>query len=130
MIKQRTIDGLRAAPEAGKRIGRPIYVFTSEDGNLRPDDEEYKKAVQAVVAKEELGWSNLGTTAQKQFNKLVGDLRYLTYLYGWNGCDGFSAVDCLYPMADPYSPYLWVSHNDLAVKRYRHMFNTQAHSDG
>lgn len=58
MIKQRTIDGLRAAQEAGKRIGRPIYGFTSEDGNLRPDDEEYKKAVQAVVAKEELGWSD------------------------------------------------------------------------
>lgn len=58
MIKQRTIDGLRAAEEAGKRIGRPIYGFTSEDGNLRPDDEEYEQAVQAIVAKEELGWSD------------------------------------------------------------------------
>jgi DNA invertase Pin-like site-specific DNA recombinase len=58
MIKQRTIDGLRAAEEAGKRIGRPIYGFTSEDGNLRPDDEEYEKAVQAIIAKEELGWSD------------------------------------------------------------------------
>lgn len=58
MIKQRTIDGLRAAEEAGKRIGRPIYGFTSEDGSLRPDDEEYEKAVQAIVAKEELDWSD------------------------------------------------------------------------
>ncbi|WP_227130944.1 recombinase family protein [Halorubellus salinus] len=58
MIKQRTLDGLRAAEEAGKRIGRPIYGFTSEDGNLRPDDEEYEKAVQAIIAKEELGWSD------------------------------------------------------------------------
>jgi DNA invertase Pin-like site-specific DNA recombinase len=58
MIKQRTIDGLRAAEEAGKRIGRPIYGFTSEDGNLRPDNEEYEKAVQAIIAKEELGWSD------------------------------------------------------------------------
>ena len=58
MIKQRTLDGLRAAEEAGKRIGRPIYGFTSEDGNLRPDDEEYEKAIQAIVAKEELGWSD------------------------------------------------------------------------
>jgi len=59
MIKQRTIDGLRAAEEeAGKRIGRPIYGFTSEDGNLRPDDAEYERAVQAIVAKEELGWSD------------------------------------------------------------------------
>jgi DNA invertase Pin-like site-specific DNA recombinase len=58
MIKQRTLDGLRAAEEAGKRIGRPIYGFTSEDGNLRPDDKEYERAVQAIVAKEELGWSD------------------------------------------------------------------------
>lgn len=58
MIKQRTLDGLRAAEEAGKRIGRPVYGFTSEDGALRPDDEEYERAVQAIVAKEELDWSD------------------------------------------------------------------------
>jgi len=50
MIKQRTIDGLRAAEEAGKRIGRPIG-FTSEDRNLPARRRKYERAVQAIVAR-------------------------------------------------------------------------------
>ena len=57
LIRERTLEGLRAAERAGKRIGRPIYGFSGEDGSIYPD-ENYRKAVMAILADEELGWSH------------------------------------------------------------------------
>ena len=57
MLKQRTVEGLRAAESAGKHIGRPPYGFeTDDDGYLIPS-EEYPAARDAIEAVEELGWS-------------------------------------------------------------------------
>lgn len=57
LIRERTLEGLRAAERAGKEIGRPIYGFSGEDGSIYPN-ENYKKAVMAILADEELGWSH------------------------------------------------------------------------
>ena len=57
LIRERTLEGLRAAERAGKRIGRPIYGFSGEDGSIYPN-ENYRKAVMAILADEELGWSH------------------------------------------------------------------------
>ncbi len=57
LIRERTLEGLRAAERAGKRIGRPIYGFSGEDGSIYPD-ENYRKAVMAIFADEEFGWSH------------------------------------------------------------------------
>jgi DNA invertase Pin-like site-specific DNA recombinase len=58
MIRQRVLDGLRAAEEAGKWTSRPPFGFTtSEDGFLQPTDD-FDRAVQAIMAVEEKGWSH------------------------------------------------------------------------
>lgn len=57
LIRERTLEGLRAAERAGKRIGRPIYGFSGEDGSIYPN-ENYRKAVMAILADEELKWSH------------------------------------------------------------------------
>ena len=58
MIKQRTVEGLRAAEQAGKWTTRPPYGFTTDDdGYLRPT-EEYAQAVEAIHAVEREGWSH------------------------------------------------------------------------
>ena len=57
LIRERTLEGLRAAERAGKRIGRPIYGFSGEDGSIYPN-ENYRKAVMAILADEELEWSH------------------------------------------------------------------------
>lgn len=58
MIRQRVLDGLRAAEKAGKWTSRPPFGFTtSEDGFLQPTDD-FDRAVQAIMAVEEKGWSH------------------------------------------------------------------------
>mgnify|MGYP006282399765 CR=1 FL=1 len=58
MIRQRVVEGLRAAEEAGKWTTRPPYGFTTdEDGYLQPTDE-FSNAVDAIVAVEEEDWSH------------------------------------------------------------------------
>ena len=58
MIRQRVLDGLRAAEEAGKWTSRPPFGFTtSDDGFLQPTDD-FDRAVQAIMAVEEKGWSH------------------------------------------------------------------------
>lgn len=60
-VKDNTIQGLRAAEEAGKWVGRPPYGFsTDEDGYLQPT-EEFSAAVDAIEAVEQLGWSHRKT---------------------------------------------------------------------
>lgn len=57
-IKENTLAGLRAAEAEGKWLGRPPYGFsTNDDGYLQPDDD-YGKAIQAIEAVDELGWSH------------------------------------------------------------------------
>lgn len=59
MIRQRTLDGLRAAERAGKWTHRPPYGFTTNDeGYLQTKPDEYRKAVEAILAVEELDWSH------------------------------------------------------------------------
>jgi len=58
MIRQRVVDGLRAAEEAGKWTSRPPFGFTTGDeGYLQPNDD-FSSAVDAIVAVEEEGWSD------------------------------------------------------------------------
>jgi len=58
MIKQRVVEGLRAAEEAGKWTTRPPYGFTTDDdGYLQPADE-FSNAIDAIVAVEDEGWSH------------------------------------------------------------------------
>ena len=58
MIRQRVVEGLRAAEDAGKWTTRPPYGFTTDDdGYLQPTDE-FSNAVDAIVAVEEEGWSH------------------------------------------------------------------------
>jgi DNA invertase Pin-like site-specific DNA recombinase len=58
MIKQRVVEGLRAAEDAGKWTTRPPYGFTTdEDGYLQPTDE-FSNAVDAIVAVKDEGWSH------------------------------------------------------------------------
>lgn len=58
MIRQRVVEGLRAAEDAGKWTTRPPYGFTTDDdGYLQPTDE-FRNAVDAIVAVEEEGWSH------------------------------------------------------------------------
>lgn len=60
-IRENTIEGLRAAEAAGKWTTRPPYGFTTdEDGYLQPT-EEFNKAVRAIRAVEEEGWSHRKT---------------------------------------------------------------------
>jgi DNA invertase Pin-like site-specific DNA recombinase len=57
-IRENTIEGLRAAEAAGKWTTRPPYGFTTdEDGYLQPT-EDFSKAVRAIRAVEEEGWSH------------------------------------------------------------------------
>lgn len=58
MIRQRVIDGLRAAERAGKCTTRPPYGFTTDDDGYLQPDEDYRRAVEAILAVEELGWSH------------------------------------------------------------------------
>ena len=58
MLRERTVEGLRAAEAAGKWTTRPPFGFTTDDdGYLQPNDN-YRKAVDAIEAVEELGWSH------------------------------------------------------------------------
>jgi len=60
-IKERTIEGLRAAEAAGKWTTRPPYGFTTdEEGYLKPN-ENFNKAIRAIEAVEELDWSHRKT---------------------------------------------------------------------
>jgi DNA invertase Pin-like site-specific DNA recombinase len=57
MIRERTIEGLRAAEQAGKWVGRPPYGFsTDSEGYLQPG-ENYRRAVEAIRAVEDVGMS-------------------------------------------------------------------------
>lgn len=57
-VKQNTLEGLRAAERAGKWTKRPPYGFTTDDeGFLQPTDE-FDKAVRAIRAVEDEGWSH------------------------------------------------------------------------
>ena len=57
MLQQRTVEGLRAAENAGKHIGRPPYGFeTNDEGYLVPN-EDFTQARNAIEAVDELDWS-------------------------------------------------------------------------
>ena len=58
MIQQRVIDGLRAAEAAGKWTTRPPYGFTTDDDGYLQPSEEYRNAVEAITAVEQMGWSH------------------------------------------------------------------------
>lgn len=61
LLIQRTNAGLRAAEAAGKWVGRPPYGFTtSDDGYLQPSDD-FSKALEAIHAVDNLGWSERKT---------------------------------------------------------------------
>jgi len=58
MIRDRVLDGLRAAEAAGKWTSRPPYGFTTGDnGYLQPTDK-FASAVEAIHAVEDEGWSH------------------------------------------------------------------------
>jgi len=57
-IKENTIAGLRAAEAAGKWTSRPPYGFTTDDGGYLQPTEEFGKALDAIEAVDELGWSH------------------------------------------------------------------------
>lgn len=58
MIRERTLEGLRAAEKAGKWTSRPPYGFTTDDdGYLQPTDE-FNQAVRAIRAVEDKGMSD------------------------------------------------------------------------
>jgi DNA invertase Pin-like site-specific DNA recombinase len=57
-IKQNTIEGLRAAEEAGKWVGHPPYGFTTDDDGYLQPNENFGNALDAIEAVEELGWSD------------------------------------------------------------------------
>ncbi|AFZ73752.1 recombinase family protein [Natronobacterium gregoryi] len=60
-VKENTLEGLRAAEQAGKCTTRPPYGFTTDDeGYLQPTDE-FSNAREAIEAVEELGWSHRKT---------------------------------------------------------------------
>jgi len=53
MLKERTIEGLRAAEAAGKWTSRPPYGFTTDDEGYLQPSEDYRRAVDAIEAVEE-----------------------------------------------------------------------------
>jgi len=53
MIRERAIEGLRAAEEAGKWTTRPPYGFTTNDDGYLAPSEDFDKAVRAILAVEE-----------------------------------------------------------------------------
>ena len=53
MIRERAIEGLRAAEEAGKWTTRPPYGFTTDDDGYLAPSEDFDKAVRAILAVEE-----------------------------------------------------------------------------
>lgn len=57
-IKENTIAGLRAAEAAGKWTSRPPYGFTTDDDGYLQPTEGFGKALDAIEAVEELGWSH------------------------------------------------------------------------
>lgn len=57
LIRERAIDGLRAARAAGKCTHRPPYGFTTDENGYLQPDEEFRRAVQAILAVEDLDWS-------------------------------------------------------------------------
>lgn len=57
-IKENTIEGLRAAEEAGKWTTRPPYGFTTDDDGYLQPTEEFGNARAAIYAVEELDWSH------------------------------------------------------------------------
>lgn len=84
MLKERTVEGLRAAQQAGKHTGRPPYGFTTtENGYLAPN-EDFHAAVEAIHAVEEEGWSKRKTARhtgvpRRTIPKLIENKdRYLT----------------------------------------------------
>ena len=61
LLRERTLDGLRAAEAAGKHVGRLPYGFeTDAEGYLIPG-EDYQRAREVIEAVEELGWSKRKT---------------------------------------------------------------------
>jgi len=60
-IKENTIEGLRAAEEAGKWTSRPPYGFTTDDEGYLQPNENYGNAREVIYAIEELGWSQRKT---------------------------------------------------------------------
>lgn len=57
-VKENTLEGLRAAEQAGKWTKRPPFGFTTDDdGFLQPTDE-FGSALNAIEAVEELDWSH------------------------------------------------------------------------
>lgn len=57
-IKENTIAGLRAAEAQGKWTTRPPYGFTTDDDGYLQPNENFPKALKAIEAVEELGWSD------------------------------------------------------------------------
>lgn len=57
-VKQNTVEGLRAAEAAGKWTTRPPYGFTTDDDGYLQPTEDFQKAVRAIRAVEEEGWSH------------------------------------------------------------------------
>jgi DNA invertase Pin-like site-specific DNA recombinase len=58
MIRERTLEGLRAAEQAGKWTTRPPYGFTTDDEGYLQPDSDFRKAVRAIMAVEEEGMSD------------------------------------------------------------------------
>ena len=57
-IKERTIEGLRAAEAAGKWTTRPPYGFTTDDDGYLQPNGNFDKAIRAIESVEELDWSH------------------------------------------------------------------------
>ena len=58
MIRERTLEGLRAAEQAGKWTSRPPYGFTTDDEGYLQPGEDFQKAVNAILAIKEEGMSH------------------------------------------------------------------------
>lgn len=57
-LRENTIAGLRAAEAEGKWIGHPPYGFTTDDDGYLQPNEDFRKAIEAIEAVEDLGWSH------------------------------------------------------------------------
>lgn len=57
-VKDNTLQGLRAAEEAGKWVGHPPYGFTTDDDGYLQPNENFGNALDAIEAVEELDWSD------------------------------------------------------------------------